>query len=601
MVTTRKRKAKTPPARPVRRRSARSGSAPVASIGDWLRFLGAELDDPDWIPVWPPDAFAFAAALLRRTGAYVGLVNGECTKAMRATLDTDAPTTVGRLWRKELEAALREGKSTTRLRESCPHQIKDWWNTMRLAAEQPLTSCVDEPALVPALASLCVASDEACARIGIGELDNPFLLVADAILINNDRRSFCLRVPVEKLAVLGKQHTPQRGCSIRSLTHNLALYTPTEIEATWEGPYPTANADVDVFNLLLLPWPVAVHAGDFRAMPSRADTRGTGDARHRYFDYAPPVTSSQSVTALAARVDHALSLASTKTDRIHAIVLPELALTLDEFTAIEAVAVTRGAILISGVRGPASAETNEMPYNACVIQPLGLTDAADDAKTPGRLWRLARRVQLKHHRWCLDRNQILQYELGSRLPASRDCWERIFIGQRKISFVTFSKWLTTCVLICEDLARQDPVNEVVRAVGPNLVFALLMDGPQLRNRWSSRYASVLAEDPGCSVLSLTSLGMSLRSRPNRDGDAVVDKSRTIALWRDAIYGEREIALGEGQDACVLSLVCRTEPEYTIDGRPDSKPSYFPVYAGMVPFSSEEPLPAASRYTRSRKP
>ena len=148
------------------------------------------------------------------------------------------------------------------------------------------------------------------------------------------------------------------------------------------------------------------------------------------------------------------------------------------------------------------------------------------------------------------------------------------------------------MLICEDLARQDPVTEVVRAVGPNLVFALLMDGPQLRNRWPSRYASVLAEDPGCSVLSLTSLGMSTRSRPNRDTGDAVDKSRTIGLWRDAIYGEREIALSDGQDACVLSLVCRTEPEWTIDGRLDSKPSYFPVFAGLVAFSSHEPFPTA---------
>jgi hypothetical protein len=460
----------------------------------------------------------------------------------------------------------------------------------------------DEAALIAALASLCIASDEACIEIGIGERRSPFLLVADAILVNNDRRSFCLRVPVEKLAVLGKQHTPQRGCSIRSLTHHLALYTPTEIQASWEASYPAATAaDLDVFNLLMLPWPVTVGAGDFRAKQSRAGGPATSDRPHRYFEYAPADGDSRSPAVLAKRVEHAFDLATAKTDRIHAIVLPELALTLREFTAVEAVAVRRGAILISGVRGPASAETNQMPYNACVIQPLGLTAAAKDSKIRSRLWRLARQVQLKHHRWCLDRNQILQYELGSRLPASHDCWERIFLGQRKITFVTFSKWLTTCVLICEDLARQDPVTEVVRAVGPNLVFALLMDGPQLRNRWPSRYASVLAEDPGCSVLSLTSLGMSLRSQLSRDSGDVIDKSRTIALWRDAIYGEREIALAEGQDACVLSLVCRTLPEFTIDGRTDSKPSYYPVYAGILPFSSEEALPLEPGYNRSRRP
>jgi hypothetical protein len=32
-----------------------------------------------------------------------------------------------------------------------------------------------------------------------------------------------------------------------------------------------------------------------------------------------------------------------------------------------------------------------------------------------------------------------------------------------------------CALICEDLARPDPVAEIVRTVGPNLVIALLME------------------------------------------------------------------------------------------------------------------------------
>lgn len=144
-------------------RRAGSGTAPAATIGQWLAFLGAELDDPDWIPVWPPDAFAFSAALLRRTGAYVGLVNGTFTEAMSVNRQEDAPTSVGRRWRTELESALSEGKSTGRLRESCPPQIKVWWHTLRRARAQPLTFCGDEPALVAALASLCIASDEACA------------------------------------------------------------------------------------------------------------------------------------------------------------------------------------------------------------------------------------------------------------------------------------------------------------------------------------------------------------------------------------------------------------------------------------------------------
>jgi hypothetical protein len=171
------------------------------------------------------------------------------------------------------------------------------------------------------------------------------------------------------------------------------------------------------------------------------------------------------------------------------------------------------------------------------------------------------------------------------LPASHDCWERIDIGRRGINFVTLQRWLTICVLICEDLARQDPVTEVIRAVGPNLVFALLMDGPQLRHRWSSRYASVLAEDPGSSVLTFTSAGMAKRSKPRESEPASAEASPVVALWRDYHYGERELSIGDGHDACVLSLVNRCSPEFTLDGRQDNQ-AHFPVYAGWYSFSSD---------------
>ena len=102
-----------------------------------------------------------------------------------------------------------------------------------------------------------------------------------------------------------------------------------------------------------------------------------------------------------------------------------------------------------------------------------------------------------------------------------------------------SEWLNFCVLICEDLARQDPVSELIRAVGPNLVVALLMDGPQLEHRWAAKYATVLAEDPGSSVLTVTSLGMARLSRPPKK-----PVSRAVALWKDPVSGAVEVALPE---------------------------------------------------------
>jgi hypothetical protein len=62
-------------------------------------------------------------------------------------------------------------------------------------------------------------------------------------------------------------------------------------------------------------------------------------------------------------------------------------------------------------------------------------------------------------------------------------------------------------------------------------------GPQLTSRWAARYASVLADDPGSAVLTLTSFGMAQRSRPHDR-----DPSRVLALWKDPERGMREIQL-----------------------------------------------------------
>jgi hypothetical protein len=144
--------------------------------------------------------------------------------------------------------------------------------------------------------------------------------------------------------------------------------------------------------------------------------------------------------------------------------------------------------------------------------------------------------------------------------------------------------MTWSVLICEDLARQDPAADLIRAVGPNLLIALLMDGPQLRGRWPSRYASVLAEDPGTSVLTLTSLGMAERSRPIfQETGQRAESIRAIALWRDVESGEHEITLDAGDNACVLSLVCRTKHEFSAVDPLQGQPADFPVLAGFSSF------------------
>jgi hypothetical protein len=176
-------------------------------------------------------------------------------------------------------------------------------------------------------------------------------------------------------------------------------------------------------------------------------------------------------------------------------------------------------------------------------------------------------------------SQVVQYGLGGQLNPRHAWWEDMSIGKRSITFLALHQHLIASVLICEDLARQDPVAEVVRAVGPNLVIALLMDGPQLSARWPARYATSLADDPGSSVLTFTSLGMVGLSRPA----TAQNPSRVVGLWKDARSDRAiELPLADGADGIVLNLSWQTSREYTSDGRCDHGTSCYPKLTGVHP-------------------
>jgi len=592
------KKSGTKTSRPVPTRKVTSGSsAPGATFGDWLEFLGIDPTGNQWEPSWPPDVFAVAAAILRRTGGYATLLTSASAGANSRLAEE-----LGVRWRDELSKNIRRDGDFNPKNHLAPIKIRVWFSALLKGRRKTFQELSTDSTIRKAALRLCAASDTACAGIGITPKDNVFLSFAQRVLARrNFNRSFCYLINPERLVVLGKQHTPQRGCTIRSISHHLSLYVPSEIDAIWYGPFEPAHGELDVLNLLLLPWPTEIQTRDFslaervstsdttthgRKVGAKVGVRAGDGSSYRYFEYVP--VKQDSPSALKKKIKSALRLARNHADSIHGVVLPEMALDVEQYRVAEKIVAEAGAMLISGVRVPGrnvgSGSEVGMPQNVCAIQPLGLTSAASDLGDElSAVLEYTRHLQLKHHRWCLDRNQVLQYGLGGRIPASKDCWEHIHVGDRSIAFVTLMRWLTTCALLCEDLARQEPVAEVIRAVGPNLVIALLMDGPQLRHRWSSRYASVLAEDPGCSVLTLTSLGMVNRSRPLDQSKELEESSPVVALWRDALYGEREISIPAGHNACVLSLVSRRKREYTLDDRHDESESYFPVFAGSYTF------------------
>lgn len=238
-----------------------------------------------------------------------------------------------------------------------------------------------------------------------------------------------------------------------------------------------------------------------------------------------------------------------------------MALTVEQHRRIsDQVLKKKNHFLVTGV-GSGSLDAQTHGTNRICIEIPGLVPIA----------------QGKHHRWKLDRSQINQYGLGSRLHPETQWWEHINLNDRSLTFVSLLPWLTMTVLICEDLARPDPVGDLVRAVGPNLVVALLMDGPQLKERWGARYATVLADDPGSSVLTLTSLGMCELSRPSSGPS----RNRVIGLWKDAKSGgPTEIELPADHEAAILSLSVRYLEEWSADGRSDNENAGYPVLSGI---------------------
>jgi hypothetical protein len=449
-----------------------------------------------------------------------------------------------------------------------PQEVQDAWDTlMRRSSKLKVELSRDDDDLTRALLELSAYADEASSGIGLPGIDrtNPFLTAAQFFLTRNQKLSYCCLVDIQKARVLPKKHTPQFGLTLRSLSHHLSLCMPWEADAQWNEI--GAGRVHDVINLLLFPWPFTIDATHFKCQ----DHGGGANVYRGYrkFTYRRP----SAIDELKDKVKQAIIKAKETVSAVHALVLPELAVNRDEWSVIQTIARQEGiSVLVAGIID--DKDQKGRPINSCRIlasdPPSG---SADEAKTEIPY------SQSKHHRWCLDRSQILQYDLGGQLPSMLRCWEDTNIGTRSVSFVTLGGWLTFSVLICEDLARQDPIAEVMRSVGPNLVIALLMDGPQLAARWSARYASVLADDPGSSVLTLTSLGMAVRSRgPSRSPSAT--PSRVIGLWKDKLHGTEEIALSSGSQACILSLACAQREEFTSDGRSDGGMTQLPVFSGI---------------------
>jgi hypothetical protein len=243
------------------------------------------------------------------------------------------------------------------------------------------------------------------------------------------------------------------------------------------------------------------------------------------------------------------------------VCLPESAIAEDELAPLEALLESHGvASLATGVRRRRS-RLDEFPDNWVH---WGLSPQLEKGRSRplegfGTGWFHVR--QNKHHRWSLDAGQIYQYHLGGELHPAMRWWEAVNVPPRVLHFIEFGEGFTVVVLICEDLAQNDEVADLIRAIGPTGIVTPLLDGPQLASRWSARYASVFADDPGSAVLTLSAWGLVDRCRPRG-----LDAAHVVGLWKDPSNGFNEIPLESGAQGILLTACVSPAQRGSNDGR-----------------------------------
>ncbi len=494
----------------------------------------------------PPDIFAVCALFAKLSGCYC--VYGKTPDSLRAAV-TQAEQ-AGRKWRALLDLDLDPPAS------KFPSLIFDLWKLIGSRVSAPIDSLKDDKQFVESCLTLIVASDVACVGLGIPSSDDNTSVFELLSEIRVNSGTLCRYIETDSLRVLPKQHTPRSGFNLRSLTHHLALCTASEVLPIWTQT-PAPRAARNSYNVLVAPWPLATNSSDFMA----ASRQSKQSNKFGYFDYSP---NKSSRTLAPSRWLASLFLNAKRIGQdIDLVVFPESALTESQWHSVAKVANTNNASVIAGVR-----------KRGLNLQP-GQNSLRFKVPYP---WQ-EESVQHKHHRWQIEKDQITTYGLGGTLQRSKSWWENIEIKDRVLNFFAIGPDLVICPLICEDLARQDPVGEIVRAVGPNLVIALLMDGPQLDHRWSARYATVLADDPGSSVLTVSSLGMVQLSRPRG-----CKPSRVVASWKDSLGSFVPLELAIDQTAMILNLQFEISEEHSIDGRWDGGVASTPVLCGVHPLN-----------------
>lgn len=638
-------------------------------LGNWNDF-----------PYWPPDLFAVTASLVQRTDGYTYLVSkNDVSLKFRSEQTNSGAINTGRKHYLDMEAAkaLKYNKAHPDSQDSAEglKRLKYWWKTLISCSADILDKDSHKDWLPQALLMM-IAADEASEGIGYNALSEssdekqdvkdwlPIVYrllqgnfgrsikdqfynqkdrdwwvepVIDALfkieelkelrdedIFENNTTNFsaCILVPTQHACVQPKARTPRIGCTLRSMTHNLALLPSSgEVKVRWIEKL-TGIMGEKTFNILLYPFPTSISGNDFSKSDKDFGVRDNGYfmlkqtwLNHRSTDASDGYSAS--IARVSEKIFSLVDAAKQHVHRVDMVLLPELALNEDVYRGVfdefikkyhtEGITLAdNGGNSISGRRNPyifvsgvshQDKKDANVHYNSAVTSIIyGARDtnySSPENHGPAHRsnYDCLHIVQHKHHRWLLDDSQVRAYSLGDPLNPTTKWWEHIAIDQREVNNIAFRHGSCFTTLVCEDLARIDPCQNIIRAIGPNLVIALLMDGPQLRSRWPGRYAMGLSDDPGCSVLSVTSLGLIERS--NR---YYKKNERSVALWRDCGGKTEELSIPDGSEALLLTLTVKIEEEFTLDQRSDGDTANTWVLSGSIDLKTKDRREKTNRNT-----
>jgi hypothetical protein len=536
--------------------------------------------DYDKCPNWPVDLFAVIGSIVDSAGAYTlaspDRNNLKEHKQVLLMVDECA---------REWNANISE----------VPYAIQQLWATLVHAfGNTQITAIRENSIIVQFLLILFAIADEACVGMGwdVDPSEAPKRIFASVtftaltgaragVRLPHAPTSLCVMVPPDRAVVLPKSITSSVGCTIRSLSHYLALLPPSSVlQPSWilssrkqsvqEGATPVGSDDI---RLLLVPFPFTIHASSFKLSSPRQKLGANHVPAYfaliqKWLEHEDQPLTGQLLAdgLIIPLIKQCIDETGTAPN---GVVLPECALT-STLTAelVKALANSGIEFVITGVLDAANGKYFNRALT-CAIQADGTVSTEE---------------QNKHHRWRLDRGQTDRYALRfDEDPLNDKWWEDIDVSQRKLPFFALRKDMSLATLICEDLARTDPAMTAIRAVGPNLVVALLMDGPQLAVRWPGRYATVLAEDPGSAVLSFTCAAM-----VDRSNWLEAKPARSIGLWRDGAGRTQEIGLPVGAQGVVLTLQSKPKHQNTLDNRSDDSLSRQLTLRTVVPLFLASP-------------